>query len=108
MAQVRIETIKKRLKFLNKINMDDVAFGNVINGQTQYHQDIEDIAHDLRVFARQLTVSEEKYIKSSEDRDALKAFFQLKNSVNGDTQKAISAMRQLSEKIESSQNNQSN
>lgn len=104
MAQVRIENIKKKVAGLNKIKMEDIAFGRVENGSTQYHQDIEQIGHDLRVFARNISLKEQEYIKDKEDREAIESVMKVRNAVGGDMQKAVNLINKLSQNLNDSRN----
>lgn len=104
MTQMRIENLNKKVDNLVKIDINDIAYGRVDNDKTQYHAEIEDIAHKLRVFARDLTMGESNYIKENQDRKVLKVFNDIRETFGGDTIKAMAALYKTKDVVKKQKN----
>lgn len=68
---VKIETIEKKVNELKKMHIDenDIAFGQIANSHSEYHDRILKIRRELNSFSRDLIRAENQYVKRAADKD---------------------------------------
>lgn len=93
---VKMETIMKKVNELEKLNISssDIAFGNVVNNKTQYHDQILKIKKTLNTFSRELSKSEKAYIEQTTKNELWDTFESLVKNNDGNMQKALEQIKQ--------------
>lgn len=93
---VKMETIMKKVNELEKLNISssDIAFGNVVNNKTQYHDQILKIKKTLNTFSRELSKAEKAYIEQTTKNELWDTFESLVKNNDGNMQKALEQIKQ--------------
>lgn len=92
---VKMETIMKKVNELEKLNISssDIAFGNVVNNKTQYHDQILKIKKTLNTFSRELSKAEKAYIEQTTKNELWDTFESLVKNNDGNMQKALEQIK---------------
>ncbi len=95
--QIKMSTIIRRVNELDKMNLKDnnIDFGRIHDGQTEYHQDVLDVRKKLNNFSRALSRKEKDYVSKTTKNMVLNMF--VNNFVkpnHGDISKAIADFKQ--------------
>lgn len=90
-----METIMKKVNELEKLNISssDIAFGNVVNNKTQYHDQILKIKKTLNTFSRELSKAEKAYIEQTTKNELWDTFESLVKNNDGNMQKALEQIK---------------
>lgn len=92
---VKVETILKKIADLKKIDLssNNVAFGRINDGQTQYHDKIMQARKDLSNFSRDLTKAEKDYVDNAEKEELQKLFNKMIKKNGGNASKALAEIK---------------
>lgn len=93
---VKMETIMKKVNELEKLNVSssEIAFGNVVNNKTQYHDQIVKIRKILNAFSRDLAKAEKAYIEQTTKNELWDTFERLVKNNDGNMQMALEQIKQ--------------
>ena len=92
---VKMETIMKKVNELEKLNISssEIAFGNVVNNKTQYHDQILKIRKTLNAFSRDLSKAEKAYIEQTTKNELWDTFENLVKNNDGNMQMALDQIK---------------
>lgn len=94
---VKMETIMKKVNELEKLNISssEIAFGNVVNNKTQYHDQILKIRKTLNAFSRDLSKAEKAYIEQTTKNELWDTFENLVKNNDGNMQMALDQIKRV-------------
>lgn len=94
-ANIKEETLEKRVNYLLKLDLSRLDLGEVKNKKTQYHAELRDLHRRLNEFTRQLNTVEEDYVQEHEKDKVYDMYSRLTDALGGDSEKARSVINAM-------------